>query len=196
MNLTSTHDSGCFEVAAPGDRVVAVTPHLATRASRRGVLGGILLGVTATACELDPPRDDPADAAPTATEGTPGPVVDHDTRLVRQAVAAHGAALAVVSGIASARPPLARTVAPWRDLHLAHLEALEALEARVRVPPQRQRGSATALRTRLRRQEEGLQRELADASVAAESGALASLLATMSAAVAQQLAAGDVRSVP
>ena len=170
-----------------------MTPHLAARATRRGVFGGFVLGVTATACELDPPRDDPADPGPGPTDGSSAGTEDPDARLVRQVVAALGAALAVTDGVARARPPLIREVAPWRHLHRAHLEALES-DGRVR--PQRLRGSAADLRARLRREETGLQRELADAALAARSGALASLLATMSAAVAQQLAAGDAGSAP
>jgi len=170
-----------------------VTPHLAARATRRGVVGGLLLGVTATGCQLDPPREDPADAGPATSDGSSAGADDPDARLVQQAVAALGAALAVASGVARARPPLAHAVAPWRDLHLAHLAALEASD---RVRPQRLRGSPADLRTRLRRQEAELQRDLAGAAVAARSGALASLLATMSAAVAQQLAVADAGSAP
>ena len=169
-----------------------MTPHLAARATRRGVVGGLLLGVTATSCELDPPRDDPATSGPGPTDASSAGTDDPDARLVRQVVAALGTALAVADGIARTRPPLTREVAPWRQLHRAHLEALEG---RGRVRPQRLRGSATDLRARLRRQEAGLQRLLADAALAARSGALASLLATMSAAVAQQLAA-DAGSAP
>ena len=170
-----------------------MTPHLAARATRRGVVGGLVLGVTATACELDPPRDDPANTGPGPTDGSSAGTDDPDARLVRRVAAELGAALAVADGVGRARPPLTREVAPWRQMHRAHLEALERGG---RVRPEPLRGSATDLRARLRRQEARLQRQLADAALAARSGALASLLATMSAAVAQQLAAGDAGSAP
>jgi hypothetical protein len=51
------------------------------------------------------------------------------------------------------------------------------------------KGSVPAVLERVRREEAALQRRLAAAAVSARSGALASLLATMSAGVAQRLAA-------
>ena len=162
-----------------------MTRHLATRASRRGALG-LLVGITAAGCSLDPPSDEPSGASPSAdAEGT-APAEDPDTELVRHVVDDLTAALALVGGIARGGRSLTAVVAPWRELHAAHLEALEAPD---RARPERVRGPLPALRNRLRREETGLQRRLAEAAVAAQSGALAALLATMAAAVAQQLAA-------
>lgn len=170
-----------------------MTPHPAARATRRGIVGGLLLGLTTTACELDPPRKGPSDPGVTPADDPPAGADDPDSRLVPQVVAGLAAALAVTTGAARARPSLVRETAPWIELHLGHLEALEGND---QVRPQRLRGSIPDLRTRLRRQEAGLQRQLADAALSAESGALASLLATMSAAVAQQLAADAAGPAP
>ena len=157
-----------------------------TRATRRGVLGGLVLGLTAAGCDVGSPtgETDRSVRGPDAAEPTPAD--DPDAQLVRRVVDDLTGALALVGGVARARRPLAPEVAPWRDLHTAHLEALDAAD---RVRPVRVGGSVPALRARVRREETALERRLADAAVAARSGPLASLLGTMSAAVAQQLAA-------
>lgn len=166
-----------------------MTPPLDPRASRRGVLGGLVLGLTAVGCELGEPGPGPADQRGPA-DVAPSPD-DPDAVLVRRVVADLTAALALASGLARAGRALAEESAPWRVLHDAHLTALEA-SARVR--PLRVRGTTRTLRERFRREEAALQRRLAAAAVSARSGALAALLATMSAAVAQQLAADAERS--
>ena len=163
-----------------------MTRHLAVRASRRGVLGGLLVGLTAAGCELERSPDGPAGSGASPGAEVTSPAGDPDSQLVRRVVDDLTAALALVGGVARARRPLAATVAPWRDLHAAHLEALEASGS---ARPVRVRGPLPALRDRLRREETSLQRSLAEAAVSARSGALAALMATMSAAVAQQLAA-------
>ncbi|HEU5035851.1 MAG TPA: hypothetical protein VFT70_02520 [Nocardioides sp.] len=68
-------------------------------------------------------------------------------------------------------------------LHRAHLEALDGTASTGGA----QRTSAPGV---VRTQEQKLRTQLASAALAAESGALARLLASMSAAVAQQLAKG------
>jgi len=158
------------------------------RASRRSVLGSVLLVATTAGCSVEPSREDPpaGGTTPTAADQQPAPADDPDARLVRGVVDDLTAALALVGGVARAGRPLAREVAPWRELHAAHLEALDAPG---RARPLRVRGGTSALRTRVRRRESTLQTRLADAAVSARSGPLAALLATMSAAVAQQLAA-------
>ncbi len=145
-----------------------------------------MVGLTATGCELDPPREEPDGSASGPDTAEASAAEDPDAQLVRRVVDDLTRALALVSGVARAHRPLAAEVAPWRRQHAAHLDALEA-PARAR--PVRVRGAVPELRTRVRRQETALQRRLAAAAVSARSGALASLLATMSAAVAQQLAA-------
>ena len=72
--------------------------------------------------------------------------------------------------------------------HAAHVEALDGEPFAGRSPAVSVGGPAEALR-RVRAAEQQAQRRLADWSVAAESGALARLLASMSAAVAQHLVA-------
>ena len=169
-----------------------MTRRPATRATRRGVLGGLALGLTAAGCEVGAPREEP-DPPATGSEAAEAPPADPDAQLVRRVVDDMAGALALVAGASRARRPLASDLAPWRDLHAAHLEALDATD---RVRPVRVGGPVAALRARVRRQETTLQRHLADAAVAAESGPLASLLGTMSAAVAQQLTADSTGARP
>jgi len=153
------------------------------------MLGGVVVAVTVAGCDLDA---SPGEQSGTRSPGSdrrdpqPTPAEDPDAQLVRRVVDDLTAALALVGGVGRARRPLAAEVAPWRRLHAAHLEALDAAD---RTRPLRARGPATVLRNRVRREETALRRRLAAASVEAESGPLAALLATMSAAVAQQLAA-------
>lgn len=66
-------------------------------------------------------------------------------------------------------------------LHRAHIEALDG-------PEEVATGTGVATKEAVRRSEQRLQKQLVQASVAAESGALARLFASMSAAVSQRLA--------
>jgi hypothetical protein len=79
----------------------------------------------------------------------------------------------------TATAALAARVPDLVAMHTAHLDALEA------APPV----PGTAPLPQLRRSEQQLQRFLVDASTSAESGGLARLLASMSAAVSQHLVA-------
>jgi hypothetical protein len=99
----------------------------------------------------------------------PSPSPDADEALVDEVVAA----ITAVWRVAAARPGLAA-------VHEAHVGALGG---EITVAPARRRPDVTVLR----RREEALQTRLVDAAMAAESGGLARLLASMSAAVAQQL---------
>ncbi len=65
------------------------------------------------------------------------------------------------------------------QLHKTHIEALDG------TPPTSSPGHAST--SAVRRRERALQADLVEAAMAAESGALARLLASMSAAVSQQL---------
>jgi hypothetical protein len=144
-----------------------------------------LAGLAAlTGCDLDDldPRgsDDPTPA------GASGAPVDADQQLVDE-VSAELIRLGAVIGAAQRRFPKLRTrTAPFRTLHAAHLDALGSGAAP--PPVTGVLTTAGAALQDIRTQESRLQRRLADWSVAAESGALARLLASMSAAVAQQLA--------
>jgi hypothetical protein len=149
------------------------------------VLGGTVVGLaTLSACDLDDldPRGD--DPTPAATTGAP---IDEDQSLVDDVVAELLRMAALVAQAQARFPGLRRSTAPWRRLHAAHLEALGGGQAATRAAGRPTTAAATL--RELRTQEAQLQRRLADWSVAAGSGALARLLASMSAAVAQQLAA-------
>ena len=78
------------------------------------------------------------------------------------------------------------------DLHVAHRAVLteDPVSPATRPAPS---GSVAKVERLVRRREGSAQRQLADWSIAAESGALARLLASMSAAIAQQLAAPEGR---
>jgi len=95
------------------------------------------------------------------------------------------AAVLVISALGR-RPGLRAELEPFDILHASHLRALDSDRPRDREPVP---GNAAAVRTAVRAREARLEVSLAAASLAAESGPLAALLASMSAAVAQQLAA-------
>ncbi|MCW2768074.1 MAG: hypothetical protein JWO11_4033 [Nocardioides sp.] len=165
----------------------APPPTTTTRAAtRRAVLGGTLAGLAAlSACDLndlDPRKD--ADPASAATTGAP---VDADQDLVDEVVTELVRIAALVGAVRARFPRLRRPMAPLLALHAAHLGALGG-DVPEPAAAAGQTTAAAALRD-IRTQESRLQRRLADWSVAAESGTLARLLASMSAAVAQQLAA-------
>ncbi|MGB0101640.1 MAG: hypothetical protein WBP61_15285 [Nocardioides sp.] len=109
-----------------------------------------------------PPSDSSRDASATP---------DTDAVLVDTTIAASTAAWRIAE--ASGRADLAA-------VHLAHVEALGG---EIDVRPARR----TVDRSTLVRREEQLQTQLVDASMAADSGELARLLASMSAAIAQQV---------
>lgn len=135
-----------------------------------------LAGLAVGGCTSDSP-DDPTDG-----QGTSTAPVDADQALVDDVVDRLSTALSTVVMAGDGSRPLARELAGFKRLHTAHLDALGgdsrwfAYEA---TAPGR--GEVLAAEARL-------QRFLATAAVRAESGALARLLASMSAAVAQQLA--------
>jgi hypothetical protein len=116
------------------------------------------------------------------TEAAPDP----DEALVARTREDVAQTAALVAAAGQGRPALRRELAPYRRLHAAHLAALpgDVLE----VAPVRVRGNAAAARRRVRRDEQALQGRLADAAVEADSGRLAALLASMSAAIGQRLA--------
>jgi len=135
-------------------------------------LAGLL---TVAACDSDAGR-----AAP-AADPTTGPPEDADADLVAAVLVRIGEALAVVRTARGATASLGRELLPLIDLHQAHLGALDA------EPDRASRDGTGDLRSVLRA-ETALQRDLVEAAVRAESGTLAKLFASMSAAVAQQLA--------
>lgn len=171
----------------PGDRVADVSDTPLPRATRRGALGGALIGLVATGCDLGGPGSESPGPTPGTPVGTPSDAAeDPDESLVARVRHRVGEADALVRAAATGRPGLAADLAGFRRLHRHHLDALPGDG---RLPRSRRlRGSAAAARSRVRSQEHRLQGFLADSAVAAQSGALAALLASMSAALAQQLA--------
>lgn len=131
--------------------------------SRRALLGvGTITFATLSGCAGDGDR----------SPGTaPATGLDPDRDLVDRVLdeLANAEQLAVAAGV----PALVL-------LHRTHIEALEG------TPPAPAAGTATL--AALRRHERRLQTRLVEASLAAQSGGLARLLASMSAGVSQQLA--------
>ncbi|MBB6626500.1 hypothetical protein H5V45_04100 [Nocardioides sp. KIGAM211] len=149
--------------------------------ARRTALAGAVLGLgVVTGCDLDP-RDGGGAGGPA------DPVEDPDTALLVEAVTEIGTTLGLLVAAAADLPRLASTTAPLRRLHRSHLDELGADATDVVAHDGRLGRAAQALGT-VRTRERQLQGRLADLSVAAESGTLARLLASMSAAVAQALA--------
>lgn len=135
-------------------------PHLLARRTAL-TLGAVT--IAASGCD-DGDSSDPV-GAPSST-----PAPDPDTVLVESVLADLGRAEALALGAG---------FADLAGLHRAHIEALDGPEA--------SSPAGRASRESVRRAEQRLQRQLVQASVAAESGALAQLLASMSAAVSQRL---------
>jgi hypothetical protein len=178
--------------------VPPVVPRAAA-ATRRAALGGALATLAAvSACDLGQPVDRPADTTgaaagtssgePSGTSSAPASSAgdDPDAALVDEVLGELAQLSSLVAGAARIAP-LRASMRALGELHAAHREALG--DERGTEPPARRGfpGPAEALR-QVRAQEQRAQRRLADSSVAAESGALARLLASMSAAVAQQVA--------
>jgi hypothetical protein len=114
------------------------------------------------------------------------PAVDADSDLVATIGGQIAHALAVVVATGSAVPGLRPLTRRLTALHRSHLGELSR-------PRRAGHGgkvaeSPEAARTELLRSEEKLQRQLVQAALDAESGALAQVLASMAAAVAQELA--------
>ena len=148
--------------------------------TRRTTLGGALAGVAVLAgCDLG--SGDPASApAPTA-----GPE-DPDSGLVEDVIDDVVAAQLLVETLRRRHRSLRQPLSGLARVHDAHLEVLGSSERSGRGAPRtRNAGDALAV---LRSRELRHQRLLAERAVAAQSGRLARLLASMSAAVAQQLA--------
>jgi hypothetical protein len=150
------------------------------------VLGGVLALVTASACDVDDLRP-PADQESVPAQPTGSPAPDSDGALVTTLAAAIADVFVEVGQTRRRIPSLASTLGHLRQMHRAHLGVLgppERTRTATRVP-----SSGRQALGLLRRSEERLQRDLASGAIAAQSGALARLLASMSAAVAQHVAA-------
>lgn len=152
-------------------------------ATRRTTLTGLLLGVGALgACDADLSGGGSGGSGPT-------PAGDPDRDLVDAVLADLGQVTDLVTATAAAHPRLREPLASLRALHLAHAEALGGPASTPGAGAQSDRPAASsAAMAAVHAQEVRLQRRLVEAAVHAESGALARLLASMSAAVTQQLA--------
>lgn len=160
--------------------------------SRRGALGLVLAGLAASGCDLEAPDARRPHTGPgAATAATPTPAEDPDGSLVESVRTEIGTVLALVGAAGGRRPALGAELAPLRRLHRRHLAALPGDAATDSEPVVT--GSTDRVRAAVRREELRLQHALADAAVVAESGPLAALLASMSAAVAQRLADAPAR---
>jgi hypothetical protein len=154
------------------------------RASRRTVLtGGTVAGAAFLAVAGCGVTQDGTSGA--VADDPTAPAVDADSDLVQTVGGQLAATLALARATASSVPqlrPLARRLAA---LHRAHLGELSQPDDGKdgKVP-----GSAETARARLLRSEEKLQQHLVRAALAAESGALAQVFASMAAAVAQERA--------
>lgn len=132
-----------------------------------------------TGCNLDPPANRGRSASPTLA-------ADPDTALVAQVMADLTDAAGLAAATAAKHPGL-KAMGNLSALHVAHAAVLGTTLGADFAHAGGIPGTAQAL-VQVRRHETRLQRRLADRSVAAASGDLARVLASMSAAVAQALA--------
>lgn len=159
-------------------------------ATRRTTLGGVLVGALAlSGCDLGDldPRDDPTTAGgpATGTSGSTGTSRDPDADLVQDVLAETDELIGLVTAARDAWPGLRAPLAPLLAMHVAHRTALDGPTqgaSRATVP-----ATAAATARLVRTRERRAQRRFVGAARSADSGALARLLASMSAAVAQQL---------
>jgi hypothetical protein len=150
--------------------------------TRRTALGAALAGAwLLTGC--DALQDEPA-----PSPGAGPQDADPDQALLDLVTVEVGEMLGLVTA-ARRRRSLAAPLADFATMHAAHLEVLGppgGQTDRVRLA-----GSSGEVLARVLRRERESQRKLAGWSVDADSGQLARLLASMSAATAQRLAAGQ-----
>jgi hypothetical protein len=145
-----------------------------------GALAGLLAVTGCDVNDLDPGgSDDEPTTAPTEAS------TDADAALVDRARTRITSADTVLQELVRQHPRLRRELRPLRELHAAHAEVLGGFMERATVSgpfdlPQD--------RTLVRRTETELQQHLTLAAVRAESGALAKLLASMAAGIAQRQA--------
>ncbi|MDQ4052713.1 MAG: hypothetical protein M3237_08425 [Actinomycetota bacterium] len=140
-----------------------------------------MTGLASGACTSDSPT---GPSGPTSTSAQP---VDADHELATSVAIDILLVRVFVDSLARDFPALLPELRPLRRLHSAHVEAVGGVDDGIPAPAPFAGGRAEALGA-LVRSEQHLQRELASAAVRAESGTLAKLLASMSAAVAQHLA--------
>lgn len=161
-------------------------PSPAPRASRRAVLAGstaagaALLVATTSGCGVST-----TDQAGASVADTTAPAVDADSDLVETVARQLESALTLAAATGRSLPALKPFARPLVSLHRSHLGELGRTDA---AGGGKVTGTAETARARLLRSEQKLQRQLVDAALVAESGALAQVFASMAAAIAQQLA--------
>lgn len=143
----------------------------------------VTAGLGLAACTSGSPDDPDDPAGPADSASTSAPPADADQELVDEVVELLTAVVTALGATRAGSRPLARELRPLERMHLAHLEALGVDETRFAYTPNDARTRREVFADELR-----LQRFFATAAVSAESGTLARLLASMSAAVAQHLA--------
>lgn len=157
--------------------------------TRRTTVGVALLGLAAVGgCDLDDldPRSDPTNPADPDVSAPPE---DADAALVAGVVVDLTGLLATVRAV---QRPERAAFRPLARLHRQHLVALGAEEASAAASSTAPDAVPVAAVEAIR-QEQRLQGRLATAAVATQSGELARLLGSMSAAVAQHLAVLPVK---
>ena len=156
------------------------TPRLVARRTTLA-LGAVGL-VACAGCDNG---DDRAPADPFATPASHSDT-DRDAALVDEILTTLASITGLVAKVGTAYPKVASPMTALRRMHDLHTEALGGTPA---IGPATGRvfTDASAALMGVRREEQALQRRLVDAALNAESGRLARLLASMSAAVAQRL---------
>ena len=152
------------------------------KATRRAVVaapGVAALGLAG--CTADEPASSSSSASPSTTTATEAAVPDPDRVALDRAVAITAG---LIAGLAEATPVIdpARRLAAMHAAHLAALQEAVGASFPPASPPGRPLTAA-----QLRRRELNAQRELAHLAQEAESGALARVLASMSAGIAAGL---------
>jgi hypothetical protein len=159
-------------------------PSPAPRASRRALLaGGTVAGAALLA--VAGCGDTRADGDGAGADDPSAPSVDADSRLVETVGGQLTRALGLAAATAASVPQVRQLARGLAALHRTHLSELGQPDS---VEESRVTGTAEAARARLLRSEEKLQRQLVQAALDAESGALAQVFASMAAAVAQERA--------
>lgn len=191
MLLSSPTIAAAAAADAGGDRVPGVSgPHLLSRRTALGCAAAV--PVALTGCEIAVPGRPPAPGpgpGPGAPAPAAGPDTGDDTDLLAQVLDAVDATSATVVAALARHRELASSLQPLLDLHAAHRDVLQgtsqapAAEAGSGVPQ-----TPDAATSVVRRAEERLADRLTRAAVAARSGDLARVLASMSAGVTQHVA--------
>lgn len=150
----------------------------ALAATRRTTIAAAA-AVSLAGCRFGPPDDEPDHASTTKP--------DADASLVDEAVQAILQPFGMVHAAAEDHRGLASALAPLVAMHQEHLALLDAHEFTLATRTPIGQRASDAL-TEIRKAEQRLQTTLADLASRATSGTFARALASMSAAVAQQVA--------